>query len=93
MDGSRNSRARHDAKRSALNSRTRRGCTNVVGSGGARRRETESPVVRFPGHDHNKPYNSYHRFEKVGLRDDVLGAVLQNVSPLRKGRVYKVLHM
>ena len=66
-----NSRARHASRSSGPNSRARRrgGRPAVVaGSDGTRRRDAEeSPpvVVRFPGHDRKKPYNTFHRFEKV----------------------------
>ena len=69
--GSRNSsRAAHAFVQSSgpTNSRPRRGRPVVAGSGGTRRRGAESPaVVRFPGHDRKKPYNSFHRFQKVRL--------------------------
>lgn len=66
-----NSRARHASRSLGPHSRARRrGGRPVVvtGSGGTRRRDAEeSPavVVRFPGHDRKKPYNTFHRFEKV----------------------------
>lgn len=90
------SRARHASQRSGPNSRVRRrgaggGRPAVAvaagpGSGGTgcrHAKESTAVVIRFPGHDRKKPYNSFHRFEKVRFKVKKV----KQFSSLRKGKV------
>lgn len=62
-------------------------CHSATAEVGGRRRRDVTNAVRLRGHDRNKPYSGFHRFEKVGVSFMGHTGVLAAIGDRKRGMI------